>query len=225
MGETDSILRDFDTLFPRVGPPPGLTDGQAPRKRFTSRSDSSAEAAFAMLVERHGPMVLSRLCRRVLRDPHDAPRTPRRRVLTWSWPGVRGRSGNTIPWRVGSSGLPSESPRRPRRPPRGGVSANGEVPRWSRRSWTAGITPLNGPSSTKSSDGCRKSSGHRWCSATSRGCLTRRPPASSGGRCERSGAGSWPPVNGSGAGSSGAERRSRPDSSSWVRPRRSPRPR
>src|SRR6516165_5817613 len=36
--------------------------------RFASRRD---EAAFAALVRRHGPMVLG-VCRRLLRDPHDA---------------------------------------------------------------------------------------------------------------------------------------------------------
>src|SRR5262249_38930205 len=37
---------------------------------FLSREDD-AEAAFSVLVERHGPMVL-RICQRVLRDPNDA---------------------------------------------------------------------------------------------------------------------------------------------------------
>ena len=35
------------------------------------RRDDGAEAGFAALVERHGPMVL-RVCRQVLGDPHDA---------------------------------------------------------------------------------------------------------------------------------------------------------
>ena len=43
------------------------TDGQL-LERFITQQD---EAAFALLVERHGPMVLG-LCRRVLRDSHDA---------------------------------------------------------------------------------------------------------------------------------------------------------
>src|SRR5215831_12268279 len=37
-------------------------------EQFLSRRD---EAAFAVLVRRHGPMVLG-VCRRLLRDPHDA---------------------------------------------------------------------------------------------------------------------------------------------------------
>ncbi|HEY1380616.1 MAG TPA: sigma-70 family RNA polymerase sigma factor, partial [Gemmataceae bacterium] len=40
-------------------------------ERFAVRRDEAAELAFAALVERHGPMV-RRVCRGVLRDPHDA---------------------------------------------------------------------------------------------------------------------------------------------------------
>jgi RNA polymerase sigma factor (sigma-70 family) len=48
----------------------GLTDAQL-LERFTSQRDETAELAFRVLVERHGPMVL-RVCRSVLRDTHDA---------------------------------------------------------------------------------------------------------------------------------------------------------
>src|SRR5215468_8497639 len=54
----------------RILPGPGaggLTDGEL-LGRFVARRD---EAAFEALVHRHGPMVLG-LCRRVLRDVHDA---------------------------------------------------------------------------------------------------------------------------------------------------------
>jgi RNA polymerase sigma factor (sigma-70 family) len=40
-------------------------------ERFKARSGDAAELAFAALVERHGPMVF-RVCRSVLRDPHEA---------------------------------------------------------------------------------------------------------------------------------------------------------
>jgi hypothetical protein len=45
----------------------GLTDGQL-LESFISQKD---EAAFEVLVRRHGPMVLG-VCRRILRDHHDA---------------------------------------------------------------------------------------------------------------------------------------------------------
>jgi RNA polymerase sigma factor (sigma-70 family) len=48
----------------------GLDDGQL-LERFARRRGAAAEAAFAALVERHGPMVL-RACRAILRDDHDA---------------------------------------------------------------------------------------------------------------------------------------------------------
>src|SRR5262245_37994960 len=45
----------------------GVSDGQL-LEQYLCRED---EAAFALLVRRHGPMVLG-VCRRILRDPHDA---------------------------------------------------------------------------------------------------------------------------------------------------------
>src|SRR5262245_41926873 len=56
-------------LRPCAGPPPdeGLTDRHL-LERFVTAHD---QAAFAALVRRHGPMVLG-VCRRVLRDAHEA---------------------------------------------------------------------------------------------------------------------------------------------------------
>jgi RNA polymerase sigma-70 factor (ECF subfamily) len=48
----------------------GLTDGQL-LERFAVREVETAEAAFAALIDRHGPMVL-RTCLAVLRDEHEA---------------------------------------------------------------------------------------------------------------------------------------------------------
>ncbi len=59
-------LRQIHRLFVE-GTVAGLPDGQL-LERFLSRGD---EAAFAALVERHGPMVMG-TCRAVLRDPEDA---------------------------------------------------------------------------------------------------------------------------------------------------------
>jgi RNA polymerase sigma factor (sigma-70 family) len=47
-----------------------LTDGQL-LERFVDRNDASAEDAFAILLERHGPMVWG-VCRRLLSDRHAA---------------------------------------------------------------------------------------------------------------------------------------------------------
>src|SRR5262245_51558613 len=54
-------------LFLAAQTPPDVPDGEL-LDRFLRRQD---EAAFAALVHRHGAMVLS-VCRRVLRNPHDA---------------------------------------------------------------------------------------------------------------------------------------------------------
>jgi RNA polymerase sigma factor (sigma-70 family) len=63
------ILRQIDLLW-RSGTAAGLTDGQL-LERFATRPDAVGEAAFAALVDRHGPMVLG-VCRGLLRDPNDA---------------------------------------------------------------------------------------------------------------------------------------------------------
>ena len=64
-----AALRYLCTLY-RVGVVGDLTDGQL-LERFVAGRDESAEAGFAALVERHGPMVL-RVCRQILGDAHDA---------------------------------------------------------------------------------------------------------------------------------------------------------
>ena len=63
------ILRQIQTLF-NVGAIGDLTDAQL-LERFTTLDRAAAEAAFAALVERHGPMVL-RVCRNLLKNPQDA---------------------------------------------------------------------------------------------------------------------------------------------------------
>ena len=63
------VFRHVHALF-SMGRVAGLTDGEL-LDRFVKRDGETAELAFSLLVERHGPMVLS-VCRRVLADPHDA---------------------------------------------------------------------------------------------------------------------------------------------------------
>jgi RNA polymerase sigma factor (sigma-70 family) len=61
-----SCRRSIAALF-GAGSCAGLSDRELLERSLTRRD----EAAFAILVERHGPMVL-RVCRDTLRDPHDA---------------------------------------------------------------------------------------------------------------------------------------------------------
>ncbi len=68
IGGDGAVLRQLRTLL-NVGAVRELTDGQL-LERFATGRGEAAELAFAVLVERHGPMVL-RVCRGVLADPHD----------------------------------------------------------------------------------------------------------------------------------------------------------
>ncbi len=61
--------RYFRTLF-EVGSVAGLTDGEL-LDRFHARRGDGADLAFAVLLERHGPMV-RRICRRILGDANSA---------------------------------------------------------------------------------------------------------------------------------------------------------
>jgi RNA polymerase sigma-70 factor (ECF subfamily) len=65
-GETNTTIRDLQTLF-EVGTVGALSDGQL-LDRFVARRE---EAVFEAFIHRHGPMVWG-VCRRVLRDHHDA---------------------------------------------------------------------------------------------------------------------------------------------------------
>jgi len=71
---SEDVLRDIHTLFDS-GTAAGLSDAQllerfAARRAEASEATHAAEAAFAALVGRHGPMVLG-VCRRVLSQPDD----------------------------------------------------------------------------------------------------------------------------------------------------------
>ncbi len=68
-GRIGDALRPLQTLF-SVGTFGAMTDRQL-LDRFATGRGEAGELAFAVLVERHGPMVL-RVCRAVLRDEHEA---------------------------------------------------------------------------------------------------------------------------------------------------------
>src|SRR5438105_2124442 len=65
-GVTSTAIQDFGTLF-NVGVVGGMSDGRL-LGRFLERRE---ESVFEAIVHRHGPMVWG-VCRRVLRDHHDA---------------------------------------------------------------------------------------------------------------------------------------------------------
>src|SRR5581483_9093986 len=67
--EREDAARRVQTLF-SLGTAGALTDGEL-LERFAGRRDGVAEAAFAVLVERHGPVVL-KVCRDVLGDADEA---------------------------------------------------------------------------------------------------------------------------------------------------------
>src|SRR5262245_2526334 len=72
--KSSDLLRQVRTLF-GAGVVAGLSDAEL-LERFAARSTAAedaalaAEAAFAALVARHGPMVLG-VCQRALTDPND----------------------------------------------------------------------------------------------------------------------------------------------------------
>ena len=68
-GPSGAVVRNIQMLFD-AGTASGLSDRQL-LERFTGGRDASGEAAFEVLVLRHGPMVL-RVCRNVLGDSTDA---------------------------------------------------------------------------------------------------------------------------------------------------------
>ena len=66
---TEAIPSPLQSLL-ETGTMAGMTDGQLV-ERFATGRDTGAEAAFAALVARHGPMVLG-VCRHLLGDEHAA---------------------------------------------------------------------------------------------------------------------------------------------------------
>ncbi len=94
------LLRDVQRLFD-IGVVRDLSDRQL-LERFLTADRGDAEAAFTVLVERHGPMVLHVFAGEAASTQiRTTPRTPSRPRFWCSCAG-HGRSGTATPWPVGS---------------------------------------------------------------------------------------------------------------------------
>ena len=108
--QSTALVHELKTLF-NIGVVRDLTDGQL-LERFATDRGEAAELAFAVLVERHGPMVL-RVCRSVL--PAGSKSTTHSRPHSSSWSGRRAACGCATRSARGSIRLPIA----PRRAPPG----------------------------------------------------------------------------------------------------------
>ena len=189
------VLPGLRTLF-LAGSAVGLTDGQL-LECFATRDGEAAELAFAVLVERHGPMVL-RTCRAVLRDEHDARDAFQATFLILArrggslWVGTRsarGCTGSPAARRSGPGATPDAGG------PSSGTRSSRRIAPRARRA-----IPRSRPSSTRRWTGSPIGIGSRWCSATWTAARTRRRRGTWAAPSGRSRAG-WPGGgNGSGIG-------------------------
>ena len=115
-GSTRSAARPLEILF-RLGTIGDQTDAEL-LERFLAERGETAEAAFAAVVERHGPMVL-RVCRRVLADPNDAEDAFRRPFSSWRARLARSFGGGY--WRTGCMASPCARRSRSARAPHAGA--------------------------------------------------------------------------------------------------------
>ena len=156
-----SVLHSWRALF-GAGPVAGLEDGPLLERFADLESDGdSAEAAFAALVARHGPMV-HRVCRRLLGDPNDADDAFQATflVLARKARGIQ-RPERLASWLYGTAHRASRRLRadlvRRRRHEAGRPGPTSEATR---------IGPKRPRSSSMRSPSFHKTAGSRWCSAT-----------------------------------------------------------
>ena len=177
-GRPGAILEPMRTLF-GTGTAAGLTDTQL-LERFTSRRDNDAEAAFAALVARHGPMVRG-VCRSLLADPHDAEDVFQATFLVLARKAGDDPAGRNC-WATGSTGQLIERPgsQDPVCTPaqaRGAGGRHGRGAGLDRSGWTASVrryVARRPRSFTRRSPGCPRPAGQPWCSATWRAGVRRR---------------------------------------------------
>jgi hypothetical protein len=182
-GQLRSVLGHVRRL---IGPAAdqGVTDRQLLR-RFADRHE---DQAFAVLVERHGPMVLG-VCRRVLRHGHDAEDAFQATFL------ILAQKAAAVSWQESAAGWLYEVARRVATSARRAAARRREAERrladlravgGAGPEEVADEAPSN---STRSWAACPRSTGRRWCSATWRAAPTRRRPGNWAGRWARSRAG------------------------------------
>ena len=166
-----------------------MSDAELLARFVTGRGGLAAEAAFAALVDRHGPMVLG-VCRRVTGDRHAADDAFQAvfLVLARKAHAVRlgaddslGRWLYGVSLRVARRARADGDEAAPLR--RGTWTASTRLTR--RRLSTLASGPTSAPRSTPRSPACRRAIDPRWCSATSRGSPRSRPPGGSVARSAR----------------------------------------
>ena len=202
IGKDGRVVRQLRTLF-HTGVVGALTDGQL-LERFAMSRGEAAERAFAVLLERHGPMVLA-VCRSVLADAHAAEDAFQATFLVLVkrarslW--VRESLGpwlHQVAYRTALCAR-SAAVRRRRLERRAAAAAAAQAGK-------------DDPSLATNSDGCctRRSSGspsvtrRHWSCATSRDGPTSKPRGTWGGPSERSRAGSHAGGSNSATGSADA---------------------
>ena len=188
----------LQVLF-HVGTLGGLTDGQL-LERFLSGGRAVAEAAFTLLVQRHGPMVLS-VCQGVLGNRHDAEDVFQATFLVLArQAGSIRREDAVASWLYGVARRLSLRSRRRAAQRRANSSRDAWPPCELVEPAATAAPGTPGRNCMKNWIGCRSRSARPWSSAISRAIRTTRPPRCCTVRSGRSRAGCRGDGSGSAAG-------------------------
>ena len=154
--------------------PLSLGRGREPVRRAASGivpggDKETAEASFAALVDRQGPMVL-RVCRQILGKRTDARMRSRPRSWCWSNGPAGAKRDSVASWLYGIA-LPARRARTDAA--RRQVHSAGARRRRGSKTWPPRMSrSAAGRTCTTSSAGCRRSTGNRSCSVT---CKAEHP--------------------------------------------------
>ncbi len=173
-------LEPLRTLF-GAGTTAGLTDGQL-LERFAGRCGHDAEAAFAALVSRHGPMV-RRVCRSLLADANDADDAFQATFLVLARKaGAIRRPELLANWLYGTAHraartLKTRAARRLKHETREAVMAHTRVSSIQMILHNRQRAVKRPGSSMRSWPGCRELAGWPWCSASWKRVPSMRSPS------------------------------------------------